>query len=166
MEKQEIFKLHKKGIIEYSIVDLHQIMTDMLRKNYSFPMVIKNYSKCEKDWTLFSLKPNSTSDRLTIENYLDGMSKISKLLSQEKRPDWVNTLKGDIKLSGIDAPHYSEDGTLITCVRLGNEGYSCTLYIQNKSDTYTAYSETHQNHLEQFMNPHLGPNLTHFKLTF
>ncbi|MFA5176123.1 MAG: hypothetical protein WC413_02595 [Candidatus Nanoarchaeia archaeon] len=166
MEKQEIFKLYKKEIIEYSIVDLHQIMIDLLGKNYSFPNVIKNNSKNEKDWALFLLKPNSTSDRLTIENYLDGMSKISKLLSQERRPDWVNTLKGGITLSGIDAPHYSEDGTLITWVSLGNEGYSCTLYIQNKSDTYLAYAETHQNALEQFMTPHLGPNLTHFKLTF
>jgi len=166
MNDRRLFALRAKGLREFRDVGkLRLFLDDILGPERILPMVI-GYPDFKKDWCVQLLSPLSNTDRLTVENYLEGVRAI-EIGGVAVSP--ALKFKCVVIYSGIDRNHYSELDTkvLYVAVKSANERFSLSLYNSSPEKSgddrsgYAAKSERPPSAFERACTRFVGPNVSY-----
>ena len=163
MENQELFKLRKKGYLEFNTPKETIAKLEDIMKDSQIPLVVgyKDFDP-EKNWEVVYLNPQELSDKLTIETFLEGLRKVKDSMEElRKFKDMKQDFHGMIIYKG-EVMCDLEEGDLILNLFIGKKGDSSRRYELNvtlgKNQTYNAKANISVPKFEQIIEKHLGPN--------
>jgi len=162
MKDQELFELRKKGYLEFNTPKETVKKLEDIIKGSQIPLVA-GYKDFDPDWKVVYLNPQETSDKLTIENFLEGLRKVKNYLEESRKfEDMKKDFYGMMVYKG-EALCDLEEGALILNLfigeKRGDSSRNYALYItQGKNNTYNAKAKISVSKFEQIMEDHSGPN--------
>ncbi len=164
MKEQELFELRKKGYLEFKAPKPLILKLEDIIKGSQIPLVA-GYKDFDPDWKVVYLDPQEPSDKLTIENFLEGLRKVKNYmeeLKQRKFEDMKQDFYGMIVYKG-EALCDLEEGDIILNLfigeKRGDSSRNYVLYItQGKDNTYNAKAKISVSKFEEIIEKHLGPN--------
>jgi len=162
MENQELFELRKKGFLEFKAPEPLILKLEDIIKGSQVPLVA-GYKDFDPDWKVVYLRPQEISDKLTIDNFLEGLRKVKNYMEESRKfEDMKQDFYGMIIYKG-EALCDLEEGNLILNLfiggKRGDSSRNYALYItQGKDNTYNAKANISVPKFEQIIERHLGPN--------
>jgi hypothetical protein len=169
MKEKELYNLRDK-ILEFDNFKKFKIkVKSFFGKNLEFPMVVgyKSFNPKE-NWQIKKLSPITNSDRLTIENYFEGLKQVEEEIEERKRFPNPQPIKfnGMIYLNGINSLHYSHWNSHIFSATMHLKKsalYSLDFYYSHRNDKperigYAATSKKEETIFDGIMSKFLGPN--------
>ena len=163
MKNQELFELRKKGYLKFNTPKETIAKLEDIIKGSQIPLVAGYKDFDPKEWKVVYIDPQELSDKLTIENFLEGLRKVKDNIEELKRfEDMKQDFHGIINYEGVERFHYSEKGTCILSLFVNEKKDSSrnyALYVTiGKNQTYKAKTTFSTSKFEKIMEKHLGPN--------
>ena len=160
MENEELFRLRQQR--DYQLnhpKELYDFAARFFDKEFCVPLVIGHDDPAFRDtWTVHSLRPYTVSDRLTVENFLEGINEVTRnfgSFGEEVR----KRFRGDLFFEGVDNGSAVCEGTRILELFLGSGFTDCSLGIYwIKGLNYSAHSKIHTSPIRGLMEPYIGPH--------
>ncbi|MDD5012197.1 MAG: hypothetical protein PHQ66_00925 [Candidatus Nanoarchaeia archaeon] len=167
METKGLFELRDKMIEFDDLNNFKNKIEEIIDKNFEFPMVVgyKNFDS-EKNWEVRKLSPVSKSDRITVENYIEGLNYVI----EEMKNRTPLKFSGTIDFEGIDSLHYSnwDSNIFWASMRLEKSAlYILDIYFsrdKNEKMGYAAAARKEETAYDEIMSKFIGPNKKYHKL--
>lgn len=173
MENNEFLDLAFKDLKFDTVTNFKDKLEKIFERNLEIPLI--GYSSFDKTkYSIYKtigneekiLLPLTKSDKLTIENYIEGIKKAEE--EYKSAPEWVK-FKGEIYLTGFeDLNEWSIDKRFFTATVQIKESlvYCLDLFLSttkipgrvNDRLGYAAESRMEETKFDKIMSPHIGPN--------
>jgi len=91
MNNQELFELRKREVLTFANpIDLTAFLDSLMVEEVRFPLVV-GYPRFDPnaEWKVIELTPQTKSDALTLQNYLEGLRNVSDFWNRET-PELLN----------------------------------------------------------------------------
>ncbi|MBR9705731.1 hypothetical protein GOV14_01730 [Candidatus Pacearchaeota archaeon] len=158
MNTRKLYELRKDRMtIQNSPDQFYEIATTIFKdcKRVQVPLVFGPKDSGEDQWKVQYLSPKTVSDRLTIENFLEGV----RIIRDEYSPELFRYFHSKLIFEGVDSEKNIPNNTSLIDISLTNGGKaSHNLSIIYSEHAYTARTTRDIQALERAMKNHMGPN--------
>ena len=164
MKNEDLFQLRIKVIQDFTNPnDLVRTLDSLFDEKLNIPLIVGNRNFPQETWKVVPLVPSTTSDRLTVANFLEGLKQVQAAYAHNRIKE--TDFNAGLYFEGIDILHCGGQDT--TILRVNLDRYHLGLFLNHvKSagdprNTYGAASEREVMPLEQILEKYLGPNRTY-----
>ena len=156
MNNQELFELRKREVLTFATpTDLTAFLDNLLEEEVRFPLVVgyKNLDP-QTEWEVLELRPQTKSDALTLQNYLEGLKRVSQYWNEAPSGLLTPNFSSVLTYNGIDCndKNHQDEKILGVSIGLVNSARnldltSFSMYLYNKGRNYYARTEMNESDL-------------------
>ena len=161
MKPAELFSLReKKWLQKLPIAELRSKLEDLFGQQYLFPLVAGYKEQGKENWKVSELPPQTNADKLTVQNYLEGIRSL-------EQSEQVSKFLAYLIFKGVERPQREEGGSDLLTVGIQAAPHGSTLtqdfklHLNLSPDYghYCAVSQLSPTGLEQNCARFVGPNI-------